>query len=298
MQTSSPAASGFALALGAAIAFGLNITFARLAADAGIAAPVLLAYRVALLTAFTVVAALVFRQSLDVPQAERKPLILLGLGSAVVGMCYLSSITFIPIAVAAVVFYTFPVLIVLASPFVDGRRLTAPLLGVVLLAFLGIVLVIGPGFGGLDPRGLLLAAGASLGAVLQFFAGTRCGTTTTIAKVFWVQMIVLPIALLITLLTGGFPGVATLALAPLALALTIAGFIIGFVLQIVALARVSAVAAGIAFCIEPVIAAATAALILGETLEPLQYVGGALVLAAIVANVIATQNREGTAAAV
>jgi drug/metabolite transporter (DMT)-like permease len=71
--------------------------------------------------------------------------------------------------------------------------------------------------------------------------------------------------------------------------MTIGGYIIGFVLQFVALGRITAVAAGIIYCAEPVVAALSSALILNETLAPLQVAGGALVLAAIIAKVLLDQ---------
>jgi drug/metabolite transporter (DMT)-like permease len=43
--------------------------------------------------------------------------------------------------------------------------------------------------------------------------------------------------------------------------------------------------AGLAFCLEPVGAAITSALVLDERLAPIQYLGGALVILAIIANV-------------
>ena len=58
-------------------------------------------------------------------------MVVLGLSTAFVGLCYLSSVAFIPVTVAAVVFYAFPSLIVLASPLVDGTRLTPRSVGVV-----------------------------------------------------------------------------------------------------------------------------------------------------------------------
>jgi len=59
-----------------------------------------------------------------------------------------------------------------------------------------------------------------------------------------------------------------------------------------ALARITASAAGLAFCLEPVVAALTAALVLGERMDPVQYVGGALVIAAIIGNVLVERRRE------
>jgi len=73
---------------------------------------------------------------------------------------------------------------------------------------------------------------------------------------------------------------------------TIGGYLIGFLLQVLALMRVAPGNAGLAFCAEPVFAVAVAALMLGERLGALQYAGGALVVAAIMANVILEQKRR------
>jgi drug/metabolite transporter (DMT)-like permease len=97
--------------------------------------------------------------------------------------------------------------------------------------------------------------------------------------------------------TGGIATLAGLGAAPLAVAFTIGGFVIGFVLQLTALARISAVVAGLAFCLEPVMAALSSAFFLGERLAILQYVGGALVIGAIVGNVALEHRRMARARA-
>lgn len=291
-MTAPPSASGgFLLALAGAAAYGFNITFARIAAFEGVQGPLMVVFRVVVMLALAVGMALVLRGGLSVATRDRPALGVLGVASAGVGICYLSSVAFIPVTVAAVVFYTYPVLIVLLSPFVEGKRLSPPLLGVAALAFVGIVLVLGPAFDSLDPRGLALAFGASLSAVAQFFAATRCAGVGAAPKVFWVHVICLPAALAAALATGGLRGPEALLAAPWAVALTIGGFVLGFVFQMAALGRVSAVAGGLAFCLEPVVAALTSALVLGERLAPVQYAGGALVIGAIMANV-ALQGRR------
>ena len=42
----------------------------------------------------------------------------------------------------------------------------------------------------------------------------------------------------------------------------------GFLLQVAAFARISAAAAGIAYCIEPVVTAVASVFVLGQTLDP------------------------------
>jgi drug/metabolite transporter (DMT)-like permease len=290
MTRSSPA-NGLLFALASASLYGFNIVYARIASFAGASGSAIVVYRVFLMLVLVGIVAAVTRSSLKAAREERDTLLLLGVSTAFVGLCYLSSVAFIPVTVAAVVFYTFPILIVLASPLVEGTRLTPALLGVVALATLGVGLVVGPAFGDLDWRGLALAFAASIATAIQFFAAARCRRTGVMAKTFWIHLLVLPTAALISLAAGQLAPPSALALAPFAVAMTIGGYIIGFVLQFVALGRITAVAAGIIYCAEPVVAALSSALILNETLAPLQIAGGALVLAAIIANVLLEQRR-------
>ncbi len=291
-MTRSPAqANGLLFALVSASLYGFNIVYARMASFAGVSGSALVVYRVFLMLALVGLVAALTRRSLAMAREERGILLLLGVSTALVGICYLSSVAFIPVTVAAVVFYTFPILIVLASPFVEGTKLTPPLLGVAAMATLGVVMVVGPAFGDLDWRGLVLAFGASLATATQFFAAARCRKTGVVAKVFWIHLLVLPTAALISLAVGQFAPPAALTLAPYAVAMTIGGYLFGFVLQFLALGRITAVAAGIIYCTEPVVAAVSSALILKESLAPLQVAGGALVLSAIIANVLLEQRR-------
>ena len=289
-RTSSPV-DGLLFALVSASLYGFNIVYARMASFAGANGSAIVVYRVFLMLVLVGIVAAVTRSSLRAARVERGTLLLLGVSTAFVGICYLSSVAFIPVTVAAVVFYTFPSLIVLASPFVEGTRLTPALLGVVATATLGVALVVGPAFGDLDWRGLALAFGASIATAIQFFAAARCRKTGVMAKTFWIHLIVLPTATLISLAAGQLAPPSALAIAPFAVAMTIGGYVFGFVLQLLALGRITAVAAGIIYCTEPVVAAVASAVILNETLVPLQIAGGALVLAAIVANVLLEQRR-------
>lgn len=160
------------------------------------------------------------------------------------------------------------------------------------LAFAGVALVVGPDLHNLDPRGLALALAASVLAATQFFAANASPATPLLPRLFWSHLMILPIAAGILTVTGGFLPPGALAIAPAAVAVTMGGYLIGFLLQILALMRIAPGNAGLAFCAEPVFAVAVAALILGERLGALQYAGGALVVAAIMANVILEQNRR------
>jgi drug/metabolite transporter (DMT)-like permease len=285
------AAAGLAMAVASATLYGLNIGYARLASFAGVSGSTIVVYRVLLMLALVGAAAAVMRRSLRVARGERGLMVVLGLATTLIGVCYLSAVAFIPVAVAVVVFYTYPVIIVLASPLIEGTRLTPTLLGVVALALAGVVLVVGPAVSDLDWRGLALAFLASVATATQFFAAARSPRTGVYAKVFWIHVLVLPSAALIGFAAGHLAPPSNMLLAPYAVAMTIGGYVFGFVLQFMALVRIPAVAAGIIFCAEPVVAALSSTVILDEPLSPLQWAGGALVLTAIVANVVLTERR-------
>src|SRR5215211_6448763 len=174
--------SGLLFALAAASLYGVNIVSTRFAALAGISGVTLVFYRVFVMLALAAAAAL-WRTPLRIAAGERGTVAVLGIATAALGAAYLSSVAFIPVTVAVVIFYTYPVLIVLASPLVDGSRITGTLVAVVALAAMGVVLVVGPAFQGLDWRGLALAATASVATAVQFFAATRCRRTGIVAKV-------------------------------------------------------------------------------------------------------------------
>jgi drug/metabolite transporter (DMT)-like permease len=289
-QTFSPRArGGTLLALVSASLYGLNIGYARLASFAGVSGTTVVVYRVLLMLALLAGAAALLRRTLAVEPEERLTIGLLGVTTALIAICYLSAVSFIPVTVAVVLFYTFPILILLASPFVEGTRLTPPLLGTAALALVGVVLVVGPAFKDLDWRGVVLALGASVSTTVQFFAAARCRRTGVVAKVFWIHVVILPTACLIGIVAGDLAPPSALALAPFPVAMTISMYLLGVVLQFLALGRIPAVAAGIVYCTEPVVASLGSAFILGESLNSIQLLGGTLVLSAIMANLLLEQ---------
>lgn len=283
---------GLMLALGGASAYGINIIFARMAADAGISGVSVVFYRVLLMLLVVASIVLVARRSLIVPPGERIMVLILGLASTGVGVAYISSIAFIPVTVAVVIFYTYPILIVLLSPLVDGGGRRPELLLIALVAFTGVACVVGPAFGELDWRGIALAGAASASATLQFFTATRTRRTETVTKVFWINVLVVPASAAIGLGFGALAGPAALAAAPAVMSFVVVTFMIAMLLQLAALARAPAVVIGLAFCAEPLVASLASALVLGERLGAVQILGGGLVIGAIAANVLIENRRR------
>lgn len=286
MRASDTSLIGAALAVGSATFYGINIVIARLITDAGINGVAFVFYRTVVVIVGLLALAYAWRASLRVARARWGVTGVLVATSIGISVCYISAIVFVPVTVAAVIFYTFPVLIVLASPFVEGRRLTVPLLAIAAVAFLGVALVVGPAYETLDWRGVGLAFLAAIAAAAQFFAGVRARDVPILTKVFWMNLGTLPASIAIAVVFGVMTPPEDLALAPILVGLGVVVFVAAFILQFLALARATAVATGLAFCIEPVVAAFGAALLVGERLDLVQIGGVALVIAAIAGNVL------------
>ncbi len=278
--------AGIALALVSAAGYGLNIVTAQIASTVGISGALMVFYRVFVMLACIAAVLVVMRQSLAVHQGEQMPLLIFGLSSSVIGTAYLSSVAFLPVSVAAVIFYLFPIFIVLAEPLVERTKVQPARLGIALLAFVGVALVVGPRFDSLDPRGLALAFGAAIGATIQFYAAARMPRTTIVSKLFWGHILVLPGVIATLVWIDGFRSPEIFAAAPIAVAVTLLAYVVSIALQLMSLSRIPAVVAGLTFCAEPLFASAFAALILGERLVMWQYAGAGLVLMAIVINAV------------
>ena len=284
--------AGLAAATLAATVYGINIPFARVADEAGVPGPDLVLYRVGLMIVVIVLAALATRESLAIDRPGLTEALPLGAATAIVGIAYLSSVAFIPVGVAVMVFYTFPLVILVTSPFVDGERLTPARMAVFAIAFLGLAVAIGPGLAGLDPRGLALAAFASLGAAAQFHVGARAMRRVPVwPLMLWVQIVVAPLAAATALAFGGPVAPATVAAAWLAVGINAVCFVAGFLMQMRAVKLAPPAIVGLVFTLEPIVSIVTAALVLGECLSVGQYAGGLMVLAGL-AGAVAIEMRE------
>jgi drug/metabolite transporter (DMT)-like permease len=289
--------SGLGIGLMAALCYGANVPFAKLAAQAGASGPTLVFYRAFLMVALLGALGLVQHHSLTVPAGSRLAVLGLGIATSFVGLCYVSSVAFIPVGVATILYYTYPLMILLTAPLVDGERLTPARLGIFALAFAGLFIALGPGFGALDWRGLVLALMGAAAAAAQFFCAAKAtrGSTPVIAG-FWTQLILIPIALAACLLSGKLEPPAVLVAAGWPAGMHIALFVLAFGFHLLAARLTLPAALGLVFCAEPVASILLATPLLGESLTPTQLYGGALVLIAVMASVL-VESRKPVAAA-
>ncbi len=279
-MTSSPRPLfGGALIIIGAIAYGINIPAARVAGLGGVNGSNLAAQRSLLFAILLAAAITLMGKSFRIQFGESRRIILLGLCAGLVAICYLSSLTYVPVAMAVTVFYTFPLILLLAAPFTGGGRITGWRMVAFAIAFTGIVVAVGPSMDGLDWRGLALAFFAAFASAAMFLLASTL-KQDRIILLFWIQVAACAVLLPTAVMTG-LPSLETISGVWLAVALSAAGFYIGFICQFTAAPHLKPATIGLLFLIEPVVAIISAAVFLGETLTPLQYAGVALVIAGL-----------------
>ncbi len=276
-MTSPPRALfGGALIVIGAIAYGINIPAARVAGLGGVNGSNLAAQRSLLFVLALAFCILLTGRSFRIAHGETRRIILLGIVSGVLAVGYLSSLSFVPVAMAVTVFYTFPLMLILAAPFTGGGRITGWRMLAFAIAFAGILLAVGPSLEGLDWRGLALAFVAAFASAAMFTI-TATLKQDRITLLFWAQAIACIILVPAAWLTG-LPTAGQFGAVWAAVALSALGFYIGFSCQFAAAPHLSAATIGLLFLIEPIVAILAAAIVLGETLAPVQIAGVALVV--------------------
>lgn len=273
--------AGLGLVVLSSFAFGTTASFARLAYDGGSDPQTVALARfgvgaVATLAAIATVGG-GFRPTVPLVAAG----LAIGAVYAVQSASYLIAVDLIPVGVAVLIFFTFPGMVALLVRVADGvpvtRVKTLGLIG----AFAGVALTIGAAPRELAPLGMglaLVAAGAvavfivhggriarrigALGFAALSYLGAFAAYGTWVAAVGTVT----PPA------TGlGWFGLIGASLL----------FVVGILSFFAALALIDTVRATILSNLEPLFAIAAAWLLLGEAMTPLQLVGTAVVLGAV-----------------
>jgi drug/metabolite transporter (DMT)-like permease len=273
------------LCLASGAAFGAMAIFGKLAYGAGANAGTLLALR------FTL-AALLFWAIVGARGATIRRrdvatgLALGGCGYALQAGCYFAALERIDAGLLSLLLYTFPALVAAAAVALgrermDGRRLIA-----LALASGGLALVVAAaGAGALDPTGAALGLAAAIvySAYILISDGIVGGMRPDVLTALVCTGAALPLTAGSALLGELRPGDLTTAgwgwIACLAVVSTVAAISLFFA----GLRRVGPTTASILATVEPLATVALAWLVFGETLGPVQLVGGACVLAAVLA---------------
>lgn len=206
------------------------------------------------------------------------------LASAVVGVCFvavsggtLASITFIPVNLTVVVFYTYPMMTLLIVSAMERRRPSVAELLAVTLALLGVGLAMQVSFQHLNVAGVGFALLAAVGVAISFMVASRVLPEVGTTRLTWY-------ACGVAFLGGGAMtlGFDAVAVPDTAFGIGLIAFIIAIfatavVAMFVAVKLIGPVRSATFLCLEPVTAIFVAVLALGEHLKGGQWLGVTLV---------------------
>jgi drug/metabolite transporter (DMT)-like permease len=270
------------LVLASTIAFAVGPTAAKVAFDNGSNALTVVTLRGVVGAALMALLIPVSRQGFGVNRRAVRWCLYCGVFYSLTVYGFIGSVAYVPVSVTVLVFFTHPILIAVIAHRRGGDRLTATKLLLACAAPAGLVMVLGPGSGTLDPAGVALvalAAVAMCGMVLCSAPALEHATSTQV-NLYATAVSSVAFALLTTALGAWAPPTNTVGW--LGIATAGVGIGVGLVTLFAALRRLSPVRATMLSNVEPLVSILFAAAILGERLEPTRWAGVALVIGGLV----------------
>lgn len=210
------------------------------------------------------------------------PLLLTTAGMLFINYGYMGAIQYIPISLATLIFYMFPMLVLCVTAAVDRRLPSALSCVAFLLAFGGLASVLGGSMADLDWRGLALALIATVGGVLLFFFGAITAKRTNISLFTLYSQLIIAVVACLAMMAHGGPNLPTGTMGGLALAGACIGYLTGISMQFFAVRLINPSLAALIFNVEPVITISLSAVLLNDILTPGQYLGGVFVVIGVI----------------
>jgi len=267
-----------------ACCFGAIPVLVTLAIGAGAAMTTVLAYRY--LLAAIVMGALVMSRTGSPGDARRSMWIAVigGGGQTIVAYLGLSALKYIPVANATFLFFTYPAWVAVIAAIRRTEPLTSVRLMALGLSLAGITVMIGGSATvSANPAGILLALGAAVAYSIYIPTMERLQKGFTPLATALLVCLGAMIAFMVLAAVGGsltlaLPRTAWIAIVVLALVSTVAAF----QLFLGGLAVLGPVRTAIVSSVEPFAAALMGAALLGQPLTVPTFLGGALIISAVV----------------
>lgn len=272
---------GAALAGAAGIGFAANSTAAKVAYEGGTNPLTFLTLRSSLAAILVLVIILANRRSLAMPWRRRLAAFAIGGLLAIYSYGTLGSIQFIPVALAILILYTFPLLTSIYTWVSGQERPTFKSAGALLVAFFGLILALDIRGGELNLIGVGLAAMAAIGLTAVIILNNKLvGDGESQPITFHMMLSASIVFAVVTWIAGDYALPQT--------ASGWAGFLIGpsayaaaIVTIFVAISLAGPAPTAMTMNVEPVASLTFGFLILGQTLNGVQIFGAGLVIAAV-----------------
>jgi drug/metabolite transporter (DMT)-like permease len=189
--------------------------------------------------------------------------------------CWVFAISALPLATVFAIEFTMPVWVALLAYFFLGERLNGPRLVMLGLGLLGVMVILKPGVGVIQPAALIMVLGALCYAGNMITTKSLTKTDSILAILFWMNLIQSPLALIPALPQWSAP---TLADTPWILCLAGGSLFAHYCMTRAFRLADATVVVPIDFMRLPLIAV-VGALLYGEALDPWVFVGAAIIFA-------------------
>lgn len=272
---------GLGCGVAAAFCFSMGVLLSPTVYAAGGSAATIVVVRLALiLPAFTLFAVLA-RRPIVLPPRQRLVAFGLGILTAFQTLVIFTSFRFIPISLAILIEYTYPLLVLLAMRVLFGEELTAARLAAMAVALVGLALALQVDLGAAQPLGILLAALSAVWVATRLIASSRfLRTADVIRLLIHMQVAGLAVALPLFAALGQLRFPETLEGAA-ALGGMAAFNGVGVFLSLKALTLIGPTRTSMAQAMESVFTVTLAGVLLGESLTPQKMLGAAMVIGAV-----------------
>jgi DME family drug/metabolite transporter len=274
-------AGGLALALAGSIGLGLAIAVARIAFEGGTDGQSVAGVRAWFVVAVVGLWCIGSGRALAVDR--RTWLHCLGLGILLAYMFFgnIGAVKFIPVGVAALLFFVYPPLVAVFNAVLDRRWPGWLRIAAFLIAFGGLAVMLGVGFERLNPVGLAIGLGAGIacGVQVTWISRVMRGRDPLVVMFHMALAAAVALSVAVPLLTGFTLPATRLGWIGAAGVVLLQGCSIP--LYFASIPRIGAETSAIINNLQPVTSIVAAFLLFGEAMTAAQFAGGAMVIGGI-----------------
>jgi drug/metabolite transporter (DMT)-like permease len=200
--------------------------------------------------------------------------------------CWVVGVAVLPLAQVFAIEFTMPIWVAFMAAFFLRERLTGPRMVAVIGGFIGVLIIVRPGLAGFNPASVIVLAGAIFFAASVVMTKVLTRTDSTLAILFFMAVVQLPMGLVPALRDWVTPGIGEL---PWILLIGVAALTAHYTLTRALRIADASVILPIDFMRVPIVAV-VGFLIYSEALDPWVFVG-ALVIFASNYYVVRAENR-------
>jgi drug/metabolite transporter (DMT)-like permease len=200
--------------------------------------------------------------------------------------CWVIGVAVLPLAQVFAIEFTMPIWVAFMAAFFLRERLTGPRMVAVIGGFIGVLIIVRPGLAGFNPASVIVLAGAIFFAASVVMTKVLTRTDSTLAILFFMAVVQLPMGLVPALRDWVTPGIGEL---PWILLIGVAALTAHYTLTRALRIADASVILPIDFMRVPIVAV-VGFLIYSEALDPWVFVG-ALVIFASNYYVVRAENR-------